>query len=255
MTTSRQSTRDTIIDRIRKLRKMTELNGASENEAQMAAAQVAKLVATYNIDDTELSLRQDAAGMVEDNYAVPGKSSSFQRILAKAIAKLTNTKVRWRASFEDPLGLDLDADWTTLKFYGYPLDVEAAITLCAICQSAIVAESHRFKKATKTKARDKLESFHLGICERLGERISSFIPKAKPSRSTDLVVLKSQLVEANYAQHLSDLGLGIRHDFSTEIVLDQTAYTAGRARGDKVDLRQYNTPAESLADTPKQIGA
>lgn len=247
--------RDSIIDRIRKLRRMTETNGASEAEALMAAAQIAKLVAQYDIGESELRLKADAIGMVDDSYSMPGTFSSFHSLVAKAIASLTHTKLRIREVVEDPFDLGMPMPWIYVKFYGYPLDCEAAIALSAICQTSIITESERWEKANplpkgKTKKLERersilKESFHYGICERLAERIRSFMEQEGPKTGA-LVSLKGQLVDQHYAEFLRDKGLGLRTRVEQDIALNGEAYTAGRLSANNIDLgrsERLQTPA------------
>lgn len=246
------SNRDSIIDRIRKLRRMTEEAGASENEALMASAQIAKLVALYNIDESELRLRADAIGMVDDSYSMPGPVSHFHTLVCRPIARFTRTKLRWRTVEEDVFDLGTPEPWTYVKFYGYPLDVEASVALSAICQTSIVTESERWERANpmeklSTRRRSAVEaweqerrnrklSFFYGMCERLGERIESFIPPPSTSTGTSLVLLKDELVEEHYRKHLDEKGLGLRVSPIADISLHPDAYRAGIDAGSRVDL-------------------
>lgn len=247
------SNRDSIIDKIRKLRRMTEENGASETEALMAAAQIAKLIASYNIDESELRLRADAIGMVDDFYSMPGRVSHFHTLVARSIASFTHTKLRWRTVEEDTFGLGIVEPWVYVKFYGYPLDVEASIALSAICQTSIVTESERWEKANplpriKTKRKSDLEaqekdriarkqSFFFGMCERLKERIDSFgTNTVGTSTGTSLMIVKDELVFKHYAEYLEAKGLGLRVSPIASIDLHTDAYNAGRKAGERVDL-------------------
>lgn len=254
------SNRDSIIDKIRKLRRMTEAAGASETEALMAAAQVAKLIAQYNVDESELRLKADALGLLDDFYSMPGRPSHFHTLVCKSICAFTHTKLRWKVVMEDTFGLGIEEPWTYVKFYGYPLDVEAAIALCSICQLAMISESENWEKrnpmekAPKAKSRRKCDqlqqerdlaaweaerknrkdSFLFGLCERLSERIKNFA--GQMSTGTGLIVLKGELVDKHYVEYLNSKGIFLRVSRARDITLNDAAYKAGRSHAENVDL-------------------
>ena len=237
--------RDSIIDRIRKLRRMTEAAGASENEALLAAAQVAKLIAQWNVDESELRLRADSIGLVDDSYSMPGGVTVFHTLVAKAIARFTHTKLRWRTVDEDMFGLGVSEPWTYVKFYGYPLDVEASIALSAICQTSIITESAQWERANPApKGTKKLDrearkaSFFLGICERLSERIAQFEAATPTSSGTSLMILKNELVDQHYVDFLRERDLGLRVARVASIRLDGEAYVSGRKAAERIDLQR-----------------
>ena len=235
------SNRDSIIDKIRKLRRMTEASGASETEALMAAAQVAKLMASYNVEESELRLRTDSIGMVDDFYSMPGHVTHFHTLVAKAISAFTHTKLRWKLVSEDVFGLGVEEPWIYVKFYGYPLDVEAAIALSAICQTSIITETERWEKANplkgkgmKKRERDNFKaSFFYGICERLSERVKGF---GDASTGRGLIVLKNELVDKHYAEFLSAKNIALRVSRARDIVINNDAYLSGRSAAENVDL-------------------
>jgi len=229
---------------------MTEASGASETEALMAAAQVAKLIALYNVEESELRLRTDAIGMVDDSYSMPGRVSHFHTLVAKPIAAFTHTKLRWRQTMEDIFGLGEEEPWVYVRFHGYPLDVEAAITLSAIAQTSIITESERWEKITPMprkgkgkheQARNEAErqslkqSFFFGICERLGERIANFTVQAE-STGTALMLVKDDLVDQHYEAFLKAKNLGLRVSSVSSITLNDAAYRSGRSSAENVDL-------------------
>lgn len=248
------SNRDNIIDRIRKLRRMTEAAGASENEALLAAAQVAKLIAQWNVDESELRLRADSIGLVDDSYSMPGTVTVFHTLVAKSIARFTHTKLRWRTLDEDMFGLGVSEPWTYVKFYGYPLDVEASIALSAICQTSIITESAQWEKANPfpkltSRARARVaehennrlarkQSFFLGICERLSERIAQFEAATPTSSGTSLMILKNELVDQHYADFLRSRDLGLHVARVASIRLDVEAYVSGRKAAENIDLQR-----------------
>lgn len=238
MSTTINTKRDSLIEQIRKLRRMTESLGASESEAAFATARVAKLISEYNIDESELRLKADAIGMVDDVYSTPGPITVFQTRVAIAIEELTHTKCRWRTVMEDAFGLGDETEWTHIKYYGYPLDVEAALSLTAICQTSLITQMAAWQKANKIRKNIQKASFHHGICVRLAERIRDLSAVGAKSTGTSLMITKNTLVSQHYAAFLRQKGMGLRHGLFDEIILDEVAAAAGRSAGDNVNLRR-----------------
>lgn len=57
-----------IIAKIRKLLNMTQENGASENEAIMAALKAQKLMAEYNINIADIETCDDSMTIIEESF-------------------------------------------------------------------------------------------------------------------------------------------------------------------------------------------
>jgi hypothetical protein len=130
--------------------------------------------------------------------------------------------------------------WSYVYFFGYPLDVEAAITLSAICQCGIVTELERFAKANRKLAtKVGRQSFHLGICERLSIIIDELRPKAvagSVGTGSSLVVLKDSLVSDNWARYREAQGLRLSAGSAGDTRIDPAALRAGRDSASRIDL-------------------
>ena len=245
--------RDAIISRIRKLKAMSQANGASENEANMAMGLLAKLMAEYNIEQTELTLKQDAHGCIKDSFtAISGLDLWTEACWP--IGKLFNCKV-WRS----PSTLEIDADFSIstieMNFYGYPQDVEACLALCQIIYLAIGQETNRFiATQPKGKSRAKKEAIHsfsYGMAARINERINDLLPPpAGASQGRGLMVLKDQIVTDKFAEYcrINDLRLGRAASIH---ITNPAAFHSGRAAGSNVDLQR----SAKVGSGPLRIGA
>jgi hypothetical protein len=236
MTTSPGSTaaqRDAIIAKIQKLRAMTIQNGASENEASVAAAAIARLMAEWDISQSEADVRREASRCGQDYFCILRESPHEWRQVEIGIKRLFHLKV-WASQFsEDILGLGWPQYFTKISFFGLPADVEAGRSLAEICHTAIanesLAESNRMGRA-KGKAQ-YLASFRYGMAERLKERIIELIPVVPTG--TGLIVLKNQLVTEEFAK----LGISLRNE-GIRIQLNPTAFAAGQTAAGRVNLGQ-----------------
>lgn len=220
--------RETIIERVRKLRKMTETAGATEAEAQTAIGLIAKLMAEYGLTESETQLRADAQGCLTDYLIIMQARIDEWRPLAATIAKLYPTVTYGSRVTEDILDLGMPESAYHVKFFGFPADVAAAVSTMGICVMAATTESAGMKGQTKRL------SFRIGMVERLVERIKA-ITAQRPTAATGtgLMVIKDQLVKQEFAKHGPKL-YSARAGRATQI--DPAARASGRAAGDRVDL-------------------
>lgn len=238
--------RDAIISRIQKLRKMTEANGASENEAQTAISMIAKLMADYGIHETETQLRADAQGMITDYIILWQTAIDEWNLLPTAISKLYHTKPYYQRGAEDILEIGEMTSCTYIKFFGYPIDVAASVATMQLCATATNVESMAFRG----KPIDKY-SFRLGMITRLRERIQEITTQrdAAAPTGTGLMVIKDALVREEFARVGPRLG---RTDIRNRTV-NQSAMAAGRAAGNRVDLAQRTKVPDGGYTSPRRI--
>jgi hypothetical protein len=220
-------TRERQLNRIRALLAKTTANGCTEAEAQSAAAAVDRLLAEYEIDLDEVTLREQAVTLVE--------LKAFHhpvRFAAADIGKFCDCKM-WsqRASNE-------------LCFLGLELDTEVAEYLVFLFMRAIDRESNEFVAfnpdyalGDRERQRVLVHSFHVGIATRLGERLAhmkssrDFTQKAT---GFDLVVSKTAMVSEAFAT----LGIKLGRISYGASVKDTASFNAGRAAGDRVNINQ-----------------
>lgn len=237
--------RDATIARIRKLSKMTTANGCSEQEALFAAKRVADLIAEFQVDQTELRVREDARGCIRDEFIIYNRREEWTRVVG-AIATLFSTR-GWREFREDdPFGMDLCPQPSiAVHFYGYPEDVAASCALIAICYTAIQSESLTWHKAQRKKTEKSRRSFETGMASRLAERIREMKPRHE-AKGTDLIVLKGQLVDDEFANYCRDNNLRLVASRRSSAA-DPRAMAAGYSAGNKVDLGGHKVTAPRRA--------
>lgn len=223
-------TRDEAIARVQKLRAMTEANGCSEAEAALAFAKLQQLMLDWDLTQDETSIRQDAAGCIEDSFRYFGATRAEWSRCAAPIAKLYHCRYYHKRTVEDPLGLGQFQPIWNIRFFGFKLDVEAAITMVSIVATAIETEARRQRGHKAVK-----ESYAMGMAARLIERIEAMLPPPAAVSGTALIVLKDQLVTDEWRKHCAAQGLKFRQSSWTGPA-DAAAFARGYASGGNVDL-------------------
>jgi hypothetical protein len=227
--------RDAIIDRMRKLSKMTTAHGCTENEANTANAMLAKLAAEWDIQQDELTLKADAQGCIRDEYLeVQTVRGEWTRVMG-AIQNLFAVKVWFTARAEDVLDIGVAMQVRVVNVYGFPVDVAGALAMTTICHIAIATESESWKKANKVRRKNALLDFQAGMASRLYDRISAMKPQFKAATGSSLIVLKDQLVRNEFAQYCREHNLKLYATRSRQIT-NHGAFAAGQAAADRVSL-------------------
>lgn len=233
--------REALAERVRKLQKMTTANGCSEAEAAFAAQKIAAIMAEHALTQDELSLKEDTAHCIQDEFLIWGRDYGDWWKLQQSVARLFDCKC-WgmRARLEEMPDLGISHPVKPFVFYGMPYDVVACISVMSICFSAV--------STTMERERGKRQDFAIGMVARLCQRIDEMKPKR--ATGTGLIVLKGQLVDAAFAQ----LGLKIRNVKVGARSVDAAAYAKGFAEGAHVNLSGGRN-ATTTSAAPRQLGA
>lgn len=238
--------RTSIIERIRKLQKMTLAAGCTENEAANAAALVAKLIAENNIGMDELRLRRDATGCIKDCHVELRGSEHDWVAIGKTLARTFGTRCWYSTDYEDVLELGFCTPTLRLWFFGLPADVEACVTIATICSYAVSTASGAFTVTQRGRGKGKAQAcreFRFGMIARLAERITELRPTIEASTGTALVVVKTQLVNEEFLK----LGMRLRTVARPTINTSSAAYASGRTAGSRVDLGRGKVPTSRQA--------
>ena len=240
--------REEIISKIRKLSRMTIENGCSEAEALFAAAKLAELMAEYNVNADELTVRADASGCLIDEFINPGSYNNLTSV-AGAIGKLFGCR-QWyeRRTEENPFDDSLPrVEVSAIRFFGPKSDVAACLALTAIVFCATTTEARNFAKTLTGKQRERrslTEDFRIGMSVRLAGRITELRRQREGMRPTGtaLISLKNQLVEDEWAKQ----NIRLRHTRSP-MAHNAAAYGAGARAADRVDLGGGNRVPSSTS--------
>jgi hypothetical protein len=239
--------RDKIKERVAKLLNMTLNRGATENEAMQAAEKAAELMAHYDIEANELSIR--SARAVKQQVAVRKYGSlKIAAPIARHIAQLCDC-MYWQSPEIDPRDADLPLVWqrmvTTIVFFGLPEDAEIAAYLFDLSSNAIVAEIDSYKASQDYRCeveagvngRTAIMSFINGmektLCSRLDVLRDEKHQAVQQATGRSLVVVKEAQIEEDFAAtgiKLVSGGGSYRSGGSSG------AAASGRAAGGRVSL-------------------
>lgn len=186
-----------IIEKIRKLLEMTEENGASENEAMVAALKAQKLMAEYNITIADIDTKQSGQSIVEESFNC-GKGDKWKFRLANIIARNFCCTVYF-------------INKTHVVFYGYEKDAKIAVDVFKFLFNTGNKLADRcyydyYKRGENT--RGVKNAYLIGFCEGINEVLGKqctalmiVVPKeVKESfeeKSKSWNVIQSNLTRAN----------------------------------------------------------
>jgi hypothetical protein len=205
--------RDKIKERVAKLLNMTADRGASEAEAMFAAEEVARLMAHYDINATELSVRSTRA--IEQIVTVRKYGNmNIAGPCARHVAQLCDC-MYWLSREIDPRDTDLSPLWQreirTVVFFGLPADAEIAGYLFDLISNAIVAEIEVYKESPDyqreveagVNGRTAVTSFVNGmektICSRLDAMREEKHQAVQEATGRALVIVKEAQIEEDFA--------------------------------------------------------
>lgn len=134
--------REALAARVRKLSRMTTVNGCSESEAAFAAQRIAEIMAAHALTQDELSIREDSAHCVKDEFIFWGRDFGDWHWLHSSIARLYACKAWGGASRqEDELGLGFTTYVKPFIFFGLANDVTACIATMSIGGANAIASA------------------------------------------------------------------------------------------------------------------
>lgn len=221
--------------KIMALSKMTTENGCSESEALGAAKRLADLLDEHGLSLDEIRSEQKAgtASCEKDSWGM-GANAKEAFWCAGAVAKLFDLIwYRSKTRNEDGYG-------AKIVFYGLTQDVMAGKYLLGIIQTAMETEwkawyNPNSKAPDRGHGRSVRSSFMMGMSDRINERLIEMkaLRNQSPTTGTALVVVKDQIVKAEWAKQ----GVKLRNvGRSRSMGCSAEARTAGRAAGDRVSL-------------------
>jgi hypothetical protein len=203
--------RDKIKERVAKLLNMTANRGASEAEATFAAEEAARLMAHYDIEAGELSIR--AARAIQKS-AIVRKYGNMNIGVPTAWHAAQCCDCRyWLSTKTDPRDTDLPEVWQrtqrTVVFFGLPEDAELAayffdqVINIILAQIDIYKASEDYRREIKTtNARAALISFIDGIEMALGSQLDAIRDakhrEVEAATGQSLVVVKEAQIQEDF---------------------------------------------------------
>jgi hypothetical protein len=233
MTNSTEAARSAIIAKIKKLRQMTEANGASESEAAKALEVLTRLLSTHAISESEIREESRLCAFLE--YCDFNSSSSGEAIWLKSfyrVLDLFDCKGYQHFKSVNMEELDISTFAMVGFIFGQPADREAAYSMVQVIHHAMVAG------AAPLRGRNVKISYMLGLADRVNEKLTTAIMAkryAKPT-GTGLVVLKNQLVNDEFAAALRAQGVSLDKAPSSTYKINESAYRKGQSAGAALNI-------------------
>lgn len=230
---------DKIRTKIAALLKKNAENGATESEANAAMVIAARLMEEHSItmDDIENKTVSSQDFIKATAGEKAGTTHPVDQFVVASIAAYTDTKV-WRAKSWANMGptgrRNTDA---IITFYGYSVDVELAIYIREICKSAMETEWWKYAETLpRGSRRVQRKSFMIGMALRLRDRLQELKKEnTQKGNSTDLVVIKNQLVEIAFKEHLN---LDIKPNNKVITYREGNAFEAGQEAAENVKFNR-----------------
>lgn len=238
MTTERQK----VLKRVNALLNKTVDRGCTEEEAMQAAQKAAELMEIYDIESTELDIKEGKCIKVEAKTETYGRKRLHQ--IAVPMARLFDCRV-WADKYSDE---------ETVVFFGFEHDAKVAGYIYETVQAAILNEIDTFRNSAEYNdlsdaghhGRTIMSSFVNGITGRLCERIRDLARKKEKrvqerieeeaksdgGSSRALVALKQEKVNEEF----DDLGMKLTKSYSRSYSRSQRAKEAGQRAADNVNL-------------------
>jgi Protein of unknown function (DUF2786) len=239
--------RDRIKQKVTKLLNMTVDRGATEHEAMQAAEQAAKLMAHYDIEASELSIRSSRA---IKKTAVVRKYGSLNIAgpCAWHVAQACDCMF-WHDTGIDPRDADLPPVWQRLEpvvvFFGLPADAELAAYQFYLISNIISAhidtykesEDYRREVEAGVNRRTAITSFIKGMEEAINRKLDTMRDAkhqaVQQATGRSLVLVKEEQIKEDFAATGIKLVSG---GGSYRGAGSSGAAASGRAAGGRVSL-------------------
>ena len=237
---------DKIRSKIAALLKKNSENGATESEANAAMVIAARLMDEHGITMDDIKNKTEAAR--DFIKATAGDKSGtlhpIDQFVVTSIAAYTDTKVWNDKSWSKTGPSGRRNTESVISFYGYSVDVELAVYIREVCKAAMETEWWKYaEKLPQGSRRAQRKSFMIGMALRLRDRLKELkTENTVKAKSTDLVVLKNQLVEVAFKE---DLKLNFSKASSKSVTYHAgNAFDAGKQAAEKVRFNRsvYDGP-------------
>jgi len=221
-----------VIDKEKILEKMQKLialqSSPNQNEAELSAIMLKKMMTKYSIDINEISLitENKTSGVMEDLVQDKGHGDFEDWYLSLAVSVGKFYDVRTVTGHNTKPITKGDKTFymsvKTLKYLGFELDVKVAREMLLYLQSSI-------RRENKTNSKD----FYFGAVNSLDERLTKMKLEinAEHQTSTSLVIVKQDKIKEYMADKSYSRGRGLNtsHNYTP-------AYFSGVQYGKSVSL-------------------
>jgi len=249
MTTTTQTNRDKILERIANLRARAEDDGSSESEAMFALKRANDMMEAYEVSEVELALAEEE-GRITIEVVQRRVSSRIRngnqrhkvQLALYGIEQFTATKVVIHNGWSDD----------ELTWVGDKPDVEMAIYLVEMISHALDQEYERWKRTQLGVGRGAKASFQTAMAYRISSRLQDMArekqterrraaeeARALPDASKSTALVLVDAMEAKEEEVLTTFKAAFPKLGKARIggsMNNGNAYNAGRQAGDRVNF-------------------
>jgi len=238
--------KESILNRIQKLLKMSTENGASENEAMLAADKAQKLLQEHNLSIADIK---------DDSQAEPMDSEDVEvdRDLWKGYIRNATAKLYFCSTYST---MKLDTHYKRVKvitFVGRKSNRMVATEMCKYFINTVERlADEEFKEVPGSRAsiNKMAHAFKQGAASKLSSRLRrryeeiapAYIPQGNPDGLP--VLYKNE--QMAITKWLEDQGIKLRSAKSSMSIRDRVAYSRGSEKGDGIGINtQINARTKS----------
>lgn len=211
-----------IIHKIKALMAKTIESGATPEEALLAMAKAHELLAKYQINLSELDLKEEGT----EKRALALDPKMHMRYMALHVARYCDCKVWTQTATKQ------------LHFLGLTTDAQFAEWLITALISFVQKNTMFWSMDQTYVTRNTLEDYALGIITTINARLKEEIARRQQQQATGeqnaLVVVKNAMVQ----QAFNALGLNLRNGSNTVYTRGTSAFAQGQQKGNEVGFNR-----------------
>ena len=238
--------KESILNRIQKLLKMSTENGASENEAMLAADKAQKLLQEHNLSIADLKDEDQVEPMDSEDVEV-------DRDLWKGYIRNATAKLYFCKTYTT---MKLDTHYKRVKvitFVGRKSNRMVATEMCKYFINTVnrlADEEFREVPGSRASINKMAHAFKQGaaskLSSRLRKRYEEIAPEYIPQGNPDGLPVLYKNEQMAITKWLEDQGIRLRSAKSSMSIRDRVAYSRGSEKGDGIGINtQINARTKS----------
>jgi hypothetical protein len=238
--------KESVLNRIQKLLKMSTENGASENEAMLAADKAQKLLQEHNLSIADIK---------DDSQAEPMDSEDVEvdRDLWKGYIRNATAKLYFCTTYTT---MKLDTHYKKVKvitFVGRKSNRMVATEMCKYFINTVnrlADEEFREVPGSRASINKMAHAFKQGaaskLSSRLRKRYEEIAPEYIPQGNPDGLPVLYKNEQMAITKWLEQKGIRLRSAKSSMSIRDRVAYSRGSEKGDGIGINtQINARTKS----------
>ena len=238
--------KESVLNRIQKLLKMSTENGASENEAMLAADKAQKLLQEHNLSIADI--KDDSQAEPMDSEDVEVDRDLWKGYIRNATAKLyfckTYTTMKYDSHYKKV---------KVITFVGRKSNRMVATEMCKYFINTVNRlADEEFKEVPGSRAsiNKMAHAFKQGAASklsgRLRERYEEIAPEYIPQGNPDGLPVLYKNEQMAITKWLEDQGIKLRSAKSSMSIRDRVAYSRGSEKGNGIGINtQINNRTKS----------